>query len=425
MHKLLMVVRREYLERLRTKSFWLGTLLFPLLMMGLVVIQLLLVKVESGKQERIVLVDATGRLAAAFESRLSEEKMKDGKPSYLVEVVPVEGSVEETRRILEPRILSGEIFGIVTAGDDFDADSNFRLYAKSVGNISAQKTLQGALKAAVLGLLLQRSHLNVQPELMKQLLAPVQLESFEVKSQGQTKKRGFDEAYFGTFTFVMILYVALLLYGIAVMRGILEEKSNRVMEVLLGSLTPDQLMTGKILGIGLVGLTQIAIYAASAGLLRLYVGFAALQAGWTGALDAISPLTMTYFFIFFMLGYFLYTSLFAAVGAVCNSEQEAQNLQTPLVMCLVVPMVLTFFFVAHPDSPAAVVASLIPLFAPMVMFMRITVLTPPFWQIALSILLLVATIYFLFRAVGRIFRIGILMYGKRPSVPEILKWARG
>ncbi|MCI0568332.1 MAG: ABC transporter permease [Acidobacteria bacterium] len=425
MHKLLMVVRREYLERLRTKSFWLGTLLFPLLMMGLVVIQLLLVKVESGKQERIVLVDATGRLAAAFESRLSEEKMKDGKPSYLVEVVPVEGSVEETRRSLEPRILSGEIFGIVTAGDDFDADSNFRLYAKSVGNIGAQKTLQGALKAAVLGLLLERSHLNVQPELMNQLLAPVQLESFEVKSQGQTKKRGFDEAYFGTFTFVMILYVALLLYGIAVMRGILEEKSNRVMEVLLGSLTPDQLMTGKILGIGLVGLTQIAIYAASAGLLRLYVGFAALQAGWTGALDAISPLTMTYFFIFFMLGYFLYTSLFAAVGAVCNSEQEAQNLQTPLVMCLVVPMVLTFFFVAHPDSPAAVVASLIPLFAPMVMFMRITVLTPPFWQIALSILLLVATIYFLFRAVGRIFRIGILMYGKRPSVPEILKWARG
>ena len=113
------------------------------------------------------------------------------------------------------------------------------------------------------------------------------------------------------------------------------------------------------------------------------------------------------------------------MGAVCNSEQEAQNLQTPLVMCLVVPMVATFFFVSNPDSTPAVVVSLIPLFAPMVMFMRISVLTPPFWQIALSILILVVTIHFLFKGVARIFRVGVLMYGKRPTVPEILKWVRG
>src|SRR4030095_9009916 len=160
-------------------------------------------------------------------------------------------------------------------------------------------------------------------------------------------------------------------------------------------------------------------------LLRLYVGVVALQAGWTGALDTISPGKMAYFCIFFLLGYFLYTSLFAAVGAVCNSEQEAQNLQSPLIMCLVGPLVMTFCFVPTPDSPMAVVASLIPIFAPMVMFMRITVLTPPFWQIALSILLLLGTTYLFFRGVGRIFRIGVLMYGKRPTVPEILKGARG
>jgi ABC-2 type transport system permease protein len=110
---------------------------------------------------------------------------------------------------------------------------------------------------------------------------------------------------------------------------------------------------------------------------------------------------------------------------VCNSEQEAQNLQTPLVMCLVIPMVATFFFVANPDAPAAVVASMIPLFAPMVMFMRITVLTPPAWQIALSIAILLVTIYLCFKGVARVFRIGILMYGKRPTLPEILRWARG
>jgi len=425
MHKLLMVIRREYLDRVRKKSFWFGTLLLPLLMVGLVVVQILLADVETGRQRKVALVDATGRLAAAFEAKLAEEKSKDGPPLFLVESVPVDSDVEEARQKLEPRVLSGDLFGIVTVGPDLEEGSNFRFYARSVGNIFAQKTLQRALREAVVGLRLERSNLNVGAEELKKLLSPVEMESFEVKAEGQAKKRGFDEAYFGTFAFVMVLYMALLLYGVAVMRGILEEKSNRIMEVLLGSLTPDQLMAGKILGIGLVGLTQMAIYVVSAAFLRLYVGIAALQAGWTGALDAISPLNMTYFCIFFLLGYFLYTSLFAAVGAVCNSEQEAQNLQSPLIMCLVVPMVMTFFFVANPDSPAAVVASLIPLFAPMVMFMRITVLTPPFWQIALSIALLLATIYFFFRGVARIFRIGVLMYGKRPTLPEILRWARG
>ena len=425
MHKLLMVIRREYLERVSKRSFWLGTMLLPLLMVGLILVQVFLTDSESGKVRTIVLVDATGKLSESFQLKLAEEKTKEGKPSYRVEVVAPEGGVEATRKRLEPRVLSGEVFGILTVGDHLESDSNFSFYARSVGNIFVQKALQRAIKEAVVGLRLEQSHLNVSTEELNKLLAPVELESFEIKEQGTARKRGFNEAYFGTFAFVMILYMALLLYGIAVMRGILEEKSNRIMEVLLGSLTPDQLMTGKILGIGLVGLTQMAIYAATVGILRVYAGLAVPQASWIGALESISPSKLTYFFVFFLLGYFLYTSLFAAVGAVCNSEQEAQNLQTPVIMCLVVPMVMTFFFVANPDSPAAIVASMIPLFAPMVMFMRITVLTPPFWQIALSIGLLLVTNYIFFRAVGRVFRIGILMYGKRPTVPEILKWARG
>jgi len=425
MHKLLMVVRREYLDRVRKKSFWLGTLLFPLLMLGLIFFQVLLTDVEAGKLRKIALVDATGRLLDAFQAKLSEEKLKDGKPAFRVEPVPVQGDPEATRRSLEPRVNSGELFGVITVGNELDAAGNYRLYARSVGNLAVQRTLQRAMRDAVIGLRLERSNLSLEREKLEKLLSPIELESFQVAAGGQAKKKGFDEAYFGTLAFVMILYMALLLYGVAVMRGILEEKSNRIMEVLLGSLSPDQIMTGKILGIGLVGLTQMAIYAATAGLVRLYIAASPMGGDWSGALDAVSPLKMLYFLIYFLLGYFLYTSLFAAVGAVCNSEQEAQNLQTPVVMCLVIPMVATFFFVANPDSTAAIVFSLIPLFAPMVMFMRISVLTPPFWQIVLSIVLLLGTVYLFFKGVGRIFRIGVLMYGKRPTVPEILRWARG
>ncbi len=425
MHKLRMVIRREYMDRIRKKSFWLGTLLFPLLMLGLIFFQILLADMEAGKLRTVALLDSTGRLLDAFQAKLSEEKLKDGSPAFHVESVPVGEDLEAARRSLEPRVNSGELFGIITAGNDLDAPGNFRLYARSVGNITVQRTLQRAMRDAVVGLRLERSHLDLERERLEKILSPIELESFQVAAGAKAKKKGFDEAYFGTFTFVMILYMALLLYGVAVMRGILEEKSNRIIEVLLGSLSPDQLMTGKILGIGLVGLTQMSIYAATAGLVRLYMAASPLAGEWSGVLDAVSPLKMLYFLVFFILGYFLYTSLFAAVGAVCNSEQEAQNLQTPVVMCLVVPMVATFFFVANPDSTAALVVSLIPLFTPMVMFMRISVLTPPFWQIALSIVLMLVANYLFFKGVGRIFRIGVLMYGKHPTLPEILRWARG
>jgi ABC-2 type transport system permease protein len=144
----------------------------------------------------------------------------------------------------------------------------------------------------------------------------------------------------------------------------------------------------------------------------------------SAVLDSFSPLTLAYFVLFFLLGYFLFVALFAAIGAVCNTEQEAQNLQGGVSMCLVIPMLSTFFFINHPDSTLAIVASLIPIVTPMLMYMRISVLTPPFWQIALSVVLTSLTIWFLMRGVAKIFRIGILMYGKKPTVPEILRWAR-
>lgn len=420
-----MVIRREYLERVKKKSFWIGTLLFPLLMGGVFFIQVLMVKSRTGEQRKLALLDATGKLARTFSDRIADEKLKDGRPAYLVEEVPVTGSVERSRRSLEPRVNSGDLYGVVTVGGDPDSPGNYHFYAKNVGDIVAQRTIQRALRDAVIGLRLEKSNLSLDRGQLERLLAPIELESFQVTVSGESKRKGFSEAYVGTFAFVMILYFALLFYGVAVMRGILEEKSNRIIEVLLGSLSPDQLMTGKIIGIGLVGLTQMAIYVASAGFLRLTAAASPMAGAWSGALDTISPAKMAYFFLFFVLGYFLYTSLFAAVGAVCNSEQEAQNLQSPLIMCLAIPMIATFFFVANPDSTPAVVVSLIPLFTPMVMFMRITVVTPPFWQIALSILLLMGTVYLFFRGVARIFRIGVLMYGKRPTLPEILRWARG
>jgi ABC-2 type transport system permease protein len=419
-----MVIRREYLERVTKKSFWIGTLVFPLLMGVLIGGQFLLMMVKTGEQRKLAFVDETGRLFAQVDAKLSEKKLNDGRREFVLENVPIEGDAETTRRELEARVNDGEMFGIVVVGEDLAAKDNFRFYGANVGNVIATETLESAIEDAVIGVRLEDSKLALDRKTLDTVMAPVELETFQVTRAGEAKKKNFLEAYFGTFAFVMVLYMSLLLYGIAVMRGILEEKSSRIMEVLLGPLTPGQLMTGKILGIGLVGLTQIAVYVLAAGTMRLYFVGQTVQADWTSMLDAFTLDKMIYFVLFFLLGYFLYVALFASIGAVCNTEQEAQNLTTSVTMCLVVPMIATFFFVNNPDSIYAVVVSLIPIFTPMVMYMRISVLTPPFWQIALSIVLMVVTVYFLFRGAAKIFRVGILMYGKRPTIPEILRWAR-
>jgi ABC-2 type transport system permease protein len=394
-----------------------------------------LTMLSSGAPKKIAVVDATGRLFEPMQTELQtrrqaetaadkgkKEAKKETKDGLVLESVPLQGTVEATYAALKPRLNKDDLFAVVTIGNELDAKTNFHFYGRNVGDPRTQQRLESALERAVTLLRLERADLKADPATLRKAMAGIEFETFQVSATGADSKKGFLEAYFGTFLFVFMLYMTLLLYGIAVMRGILEEKSNRVMEVLLGSLSPQELMTGKILGVGLVGLTQVGIYVASALLLPLLVPGAG--GAMASILEALSPMRMLWFLVFFVLGYFMYTALFAAVGAVCNSEQEAQNLQSPVIMCLVIPMVATFFFVSQPDSTVARVVSLIPLFTPMVMVMRINTLAPPLWEILLSIVLTLGFTWLLFRGVAKIFRIGILMYGKRPTVPEILRWAR-
>lgn len=423
MHNILMIVRREYRERVRKPSFWIGTLLFPTLMIGMIFAQVGFAMLESQETLRIALVDQTGRLHAAADLALAENKLKSGERQYELLPESVDGGAEAAFQRLRPRILSGELFGALTVGENIDADDNVHYYTKNVGNADATRDLERALSRALMELRIERASLSVTPDQIAKLTKRVEAQTVQVSEEGESK-RGFFSAYFSTFIFVFLLYMSLLIYGIMMLQGVLEEKSSRIMEVLLGSVSPTQLMTGKILGIGLVGLTQVLLYALTAGAARAFILARGAGGEMQGFVEGFSPLKLAFFVLFFVLGYFLYVSLFAAIGSVCNSMEEAQNLQTPVVMCLVIPMIATFLLLKQPDSTASIVFSLIPLFTPMVMFMRIMVLTPPWWQIALSILLMVGTIWLVFRGVAKVFRIGVLMYGKRPTIPEIFRWAK-
>ncbi len=420
-----MVVRREYLQSVQQRAFWIGTLAFPLLMVLMFALPIFLSKVNPEQQKKIVIIDATGRLAGPVETELSRLTLKNGQPEFVVETSPSSSSPQEARQALEPRVLEGEIYGILAVGDNLEADDNYRVYLKYTGDVETIRKLENAIESAVVGARLEASAIGLDRATLDSLMAPIDLKSFQVSASGEARERGFVQVYIATYAFVFLLYFMLYFYGFSMTRGILQEKSNKIMEVLLGSMTSDQLMTGKILGIGLVGLTQVVIYMVTAGVLRVLTLSRSGRSDVGDVLSSLTPSKLIYFALFYVLGYFMFTSMFAVVGAVCKTEQETVYFQMPVLMGLLIPLLTTVFFVKHPDSTAAVVLSLIPLFTPMLMFMRISVLTPPFWQIALSVVLMIGTIFLLFRGAAKVFRVGMLMQGKRPTIPEILRWARG
>lgn len=418
MSKITTVIKREYLERLKKKSFLLGTLLGPILMAGLILVPGLLVTVSTGKQWRISVVDQTGRIYPQLQTALSDT-LKDGQPRYMLEVVSTTaGQMDATRRALSHQVAMDRISAYLIIGPQALNTGEADFYAKNVGDFTAIDRIESALTQIVVENRLNQEGLD--PERIKRLTQGIRLRTMKVGKGGE-RESGFGQVYLETMVFVMILYMTILLYGVAVMRGVIEDKSTRVVEVLLSSLRSTQLMAGKILGLGGVGLTQYMIWIFF-GLGLSTFGAAYLGLGQT--IRAISPSTFFYFLLFYLLGYFLYATLYAGVGAICSTEQDAQQVQFPIIFLLILPLMLSAPIIKNPDSGLAIVLSLIPFFSPMLMFLRVNLVTPPLGQILASVFLLLLSIFLMIWLVAKIFRVGLLMYGKRATLPEIVRWIR-
>lgn len=423
-NKLWLIIAREYRVAVMRRAFWIGLFLGPALMTFLIMAPALILKKGNNRQKSIAIVDYSGRVNAPLNQLLGKRTLANGSPEFLIETP--EAAADSTALLgrLNQRVLAGGLWGYLVVDADLSAKSGFRFYLKNTGDLVNTERVESALSRAVMGLRLQDQHLSLTPEQLETVTKGSNLQTFKVSEGGKVEKKGFDVTYLTTFAFVMILYMTILIHGITALRGVLEEKSSRIIEVLLSSVTPMQLMLGKITGFFLVGLTQVGVYAVLGVLLSLF-GVTTAGAGAMKQLGAaLSPMLMGYFVLFFLLGFFLFMTMFVAIGSMVNSEQDAQAMQQPVIMALVIPMALTFVFVNQPDSMLARVFSLIPFFTPMVMFMRISVQTPPGWEIALSIALTFATTLGVAWVASRIFRIGILMYGKRPTMPEIMQWIR-
>jgi len=435
MRKILSVIKREYIQIVRTKGFIIGTVLGPVFMLALIVVPIIVSSASVEKQETIGVVDLTNKIFMELDKKLDHRdfRLKDGIRRYVLEKFEPSAGTEELRHELRERVLKKELSAYIYIPEDVleigaresvvrdsePEEEKVEYVSEHTTDFEKLRALNGALNNVVIEKRLKREGLD--PQKVAQYIKRVELQPIKIT------KKGEEEDTAGTFMIsyflALIIYMAILIYGQVIMRGVIEEKSSRVVEVVLSSLKPFQLMMGKILGIGAVGLTQFSIWTIF-GIGASVYSTSFIPAGANFAMPSIPAHVFVYFVVFFILGYFLFGTLFAAIGSMVNSEKEAQQLVMPVTMFLIIPIMLMIFIIRAPDSSLAVFLSFIPFFAPILMFLRITVLLPPFGQIGASIVILILTILLMVWLTAKIYRVGILMYGKRPKFAEIVRWIR-
>ena len=411
MRNIWLVIKREYLEKVRTKAFIFTTMFIPAVMGLSIFLPTKMATMKSSKVTHIVVVVSSQATGDAIRSQLAQRSQDIGG-KYAVDVDLTATDAE--RAALAAKVKNGELDGFLWATDDALTARSVTYTARNVSDFFEATVLKSAVTMARMQSRLT-AH-GVGAEELQDIL-----KSVDIKVETGEKKASGEFMFIFTFILGAMLFTTVLVYGMTVMRSVLEEKNSRVMEVLLSALTPKELMAGKIIGVAAVGLTQIAIWAALGAALG---GPYALAASQVSKGVSIPPAALIFFGVFFLLGYLLYSSMYAALGALVNTDQEGQQLQIIVMGPLLFAYLMMFGVLRQPNSAFAFWLSLVPFFAPLLMYMRIMVQPPPAWQIAVAIALMMATIYGMVSLCARIYRIGILMYGKRPTLPEIWKWLR-
>ncbi|HKQ03652.1 MAG TPA: ABC transporter permease [Blastocatellia bacterium] len=430
MKKTWAIIKREYVVRVRTRAFVISTIASPLLLLALALLPGLLAT-RGGGERHVVVLDQSGdeQLFPAIKNRLDtpgagRDDAGDRGPrltNYVLE-----------RRAVSPSDNIDEIIrNDYTAGGKKDEDKAYLIlpaglldgtrpeYRSKNTSDFGLRSLESAINQAVIERKLDRAGLG--GDKAKGITRRLELDTKKLTSEGGAQEDG-GTGFVVAFVMLFFMYMTVLFYGLFVMRGVIEEKQSRIVEIVVSSVKPHEMMLGKLIGIGLVGLTQIGIWVTSVALLST-VGLS-IFASRGVALPHLPPILLVYFVIYFVLGYFLYATLYALVGATVGSEEEAQQAQFPVTILIVIPMTIFTTVVANPNGPLAVTLSMIPFFAPTLMMLRIAVINPPLWQVLLSMAIMVVTILGAVWLAAKIYRVGILMYGKRPSLAELGRWLR-
>ncbi len=436
MNKIKIIIAREFNERVRKKSFIITTILMPLLMLGLMAAPTLMMLFAKGDQKTLLVIDESGVVIPQLES--NDE----------VVFTPFTGSLDEARA-------DENVFGVLWIGEDVvKTPSQVRLYTNSSSSMTLEESIAAQIEDVVETERLKLYNIDGLKEIMNNLQASVSMTTYrnDLSEGGEAEEATSSMvAYLLGLVLGMMLYMFLIIYGSMVMTSVIEEKGSRVLDVLVSSVSPFQLMLGKILGVASVAVTQVAIWAVLVCGLGATVLPAmmpedmmqtveAVQAGQMTAMEAdldtdmLSALSfatdtgelvmMFVWLLLFLIGGFLfYSAMFAAVGSSVDSIQDANQLQTPITMPIILALILAMSVFNDPNSSLAFWGSVIPFTSPIVMMARIPFGIPT-WQIGLSLVLLYISVVGMAWVAGKIYRVGIFMHGKKPSYKELWQWLR-
>ena len=430
MNKILIIIQREFLKRVRTKGFIILTITMPFIMAALVFVPLWLSSIENDEQQKVAVIDPTGVYAKALKA----------SKSFAFSAQPV--ITEEMRSEDSPYdavvAISGDLVknnGKVTIYSHKEIPGNLLDYIQSKLNETVQKQKLEATGIAGLDKIID----DVQRD--------VNMKTVKWSKEGDEQASSTYVAIIVGGIFTLLIYIFVITYGGMVMQSVIEEKTNRIIELLVSSVKPFQLMMGKIIGVMLVGIAQMALGGVMLSIIMTVasVGFGVSQAQSIAAGQPMPSPTMNMsqdtqelltalvnlpyaeiglmFIIMFVGGYLLYSSFFAATGASINEQEDANQFVVPITMITLFGLYAAMYSIENTDGPLAFWASLFPLTSPIVMMIRIP-FGVPLWQELLSIALLYASAFLMIWIGGKIYRVGILMYGKKPSIKEIIKWMR-
>ncbi len=414
--KIVVVARREYAETIKTKAFLIGALFTPLLIIGLI---LLMARIEVQKESKpepinLAVVDRTAQVADVLLTLVKERNEGQSEGQVSVEIVPETSDTAEALNRLKKRVKDKALlaaFYLPVGAIEGEAPCIVYRRAGDIG--SRRHTAEWLVGQAVRRVRIAKAGLNVE-----QVLRVSRGLGFEHRDVTGKQTKVEDEiAHMMTpFAFLFLLFMGVFGVSQGLLTSVVEEKSSRVVEVLLSALSPLELMAGKILGIALVGFTLILIWATA--------GYGA--AVWKGVEGLVQIASIGQFILYYVLGFLLFSSMLAAMGSACNTLKEAQALTAPMTIVIIVPMVCWFHFAQHPDSTLSTVLSFVPPIAPLVMIIRVTSTQAavPIWQQIAAPLWLAVWVIVAIWAAAKVFRVGILLYGKPPGLFELVRWVR-
>jgi ABC-2 type transport system permease protein len=414
MREVLLIARREYLERVRSRAFLMMTILFPLMIGLLIGGSIFAGKLGSGVKD-IAIASNDAALARAVAAEMQSEPAQ-GTPLEVVAPASDAQRAALNRRV-EDKALDGYLWLEEKPGAGAPEVS---FISRSAGDLFSLGGIESAVDHG-----LERERLvqhGVSSAEITAMTRHPDIQTMQIRA-GRLIPSNSLKSFFGAYAMMFLIYFTVVFYGMNVARSVVEEKTSRIFEVLLSTVQPQALMAGKLLGVGAAGLTQMAIWFL---LVSTIVGTSAGASLGSGGLAAfgIHPQQLIFLAAYFLLGFFFYSAIAAAVGASVSSEQEIQQFSIVIVAPLTVGMVLISYIVGNPTALPVVLLSLFPPCAPIVMFLRMSSQMPPAWQIALSMVLMLLSIWAAIWVASRIYRVGILMYGKRATLPEILRWMR-